>query len=228
MQQQDEHIRRQLQQLEELPLGIRFNAAFVWDKIEADLKAAPAKPRIRWYLVAASFILVTITLAIIYQPNKQQPRSTFYYKKDNQQPLTPQQKPTQETGQSNTITVIKKNKQQQQVNTLQETPVTVPDAEPPGNIVAIATTDQINEPVIVDTAIETISVEKTAATVKPRLKIIHINELYIPEPPVIAVRDDKPKHTEEAESTEPVFTPSLKLFWKTKPRKTNIITITEN
>ena len=63
----------------------------------------------------------------------------------------------------------------------------------------------------------------------PKLKIIHVNELYAPAPPVLAVQNEPIKFIQENETTEPsTIQSTMKLFRKQKPKNPVTISITDN
>jgi hypothetical protein len=64
---------------------------------------------------------------------------------------------------------------------------------------------------------------------KPRLRIVHLNELYKPNPSEIAQAETKKQQAaEDVQETEPVNVPPPRPFWRSKAPARTAISLTDN
>jgi hypothetical protein len=233
---QNKNISEALQQLDELPGGIRMDSAATWSKIEDRLQ--PKKThKLALLRYAAVFLLVVSGIVIYMLSGKSLNERLTGIATSNEvdiQKTVPIATKTEEPVIAKKIVIFKSTRRKQQ-------PVIITQGAPlpEKNPTVVTTSPVINIPVI-ETGIAAIPVNQntivntaplvTNTTVKkPRLRIVHLNDLYKPDPAEIAKAETK-KHqaAEEVGETEPTNAPPPKPFWKSKAATRIAISLTDN
>jgi hypothetical protein len=223
----DNDIRKQLEQFSELPEGIRLDLTKTWQQLEYQLQQKrPAKNP--WLKLAAVFILIMVSAVLFLINSTRDNKITNKNNKDilNAPAATPvvfKQKPAANDPAAMkhlshvTLPVVAKEKNRE----LNQTAIT-------GNNDTMPLPSTNNPVIITDqpiagssTIIKPSQIQPTnAVPKKPKLKVVHLNELYQPDPADIVKVETKKQLREEAEP-EPVIATPARLFWKSKaPQKT--------
>jgi hypothetical protein len=222
----DNNVSQKLQELNELPQELSFNATAVWQKLELQLQPKKRFKKTAWISIAALLLLIA---------------GTFVYTILNNKKEAPAVAAKQETDPIKTELIKKQlvisspDKVRHQVvttdNKVNEA-VTVKSIEPNDTI-------KVEQPVFVVPEIAAIvqpstsnpvvvSQPATAQVKKPKLKIIHLNELYNASPEEITKVDMAKKQAATEPDPEPVITNTPRLFWRTKIAPKITISITDN
>lgn len=226
MHNQDNITRQKMQELKEVPRDISFDAAKVWQRMEAELQPKKYKKNYLTWLSIAAILLLIISTAVIYsnQEKKQtgsteilQPQKEKYVFNDEQQPQTN----TIIKADQATVNAKKKTKAQGVINNTKVTDsIIIKQPSTPPIEIPVAT---IINPEVVTTT------QPIAAPIKKKLKIVHLNDLYKPAPEEIAKAEIKKQSNEEvAVETEPVITTLSKPFWRAKAPQKTAITLNDN
>jgi hypothetical protein len=233
---QNKNIKEQLRDMDELPQGIHLDRSATWNKIEDRLQ--PKKHNKLAFLKFAAVFLLLICGVIAYmlQGGSSTKRSTGTAIAND-------------PGMQNTGTIVAKT--EAPIHT--EKPITIKSIKPQQQPVIVTPLVQLREnnpSLVISSAVIDISVSETGivsipvnqnATVntappvinttikKPRLRIVHLNDLYKPDPAEIAKAETKKQQAaEEVGETEPTNAPPPKPFWKSKAPIRIAISLTDN
>jgi hypothetical protein len=220
-----DNISQKLQELNELPQELSFNATAVWQKLELQLQPKKRFKKTAWISIAALLLLIA---------------GTFVYTILNNKKEAPAVAATQETDPIKTELIKKQlvisspDKVRHQVVTTNKKlnqAVAV-------NANTLQDSTNIQQPISIAEVIPSIQVSPSNAIVvdqpatarvkKPKLKIIHLNELYNASPEEITKVDIAKKQAATEPDPEPVITNTPRLFWKTKIAPKITISITDN
>lgn len=234
----DNELRQKMSSMEAVPTGFQFDAARTWQKMEDQLQLPTKKnKRIAWiYWAAASVVLVTAGF-ILFGSNGYPPKQVITETiKESKEQLTTPIIPTATVTANDENTVKSNNKERKSV-------AVAISKNPSPTIIAKPEQIVFTEPVIKETSniiVQANSIKidtstNNTAPVRPiiatakkaRLKVVHINELDAPPPPVIAKLDNKKQLLEQAESNALDNEPS-KPFWQKKPKQASAISLTDN
>jgi hypothetical protein len=228
----DNELRQKMESMNALPSTCKFDAASTWQKMENQLQG-PNKKKLGWVYWAAASIVFIVASVIMIGSNKHQAEemvtgTTKENKKQPNKPIAP-----------NTIAIVNGNRiisnskeqknaaslikeQAPAANTKKEQTILVDSINK--QQISIVQANNIIE--IVPSVSNTIPVKQTIVAIKkPRLKVIHINELDAPPPPVIAKLESKKQLLEQDldDATEP-----NKPFWQKRPRQVNTSSFIDN
>jgi hypothetical protein len=233
---QNKNIGEQLRHLDELPQGIHMDSASVWNKIEDHLQ--PRKNnKLPWLRSAAVFVLVICGIIIYtFQDVSSNERSTgtaVATDGDIQKtrPIVPKTEEPVNTEKS--ISIKPTRPKQQPAIVTSQVPLpgsdsTIVTVSPVINI-PLAETGITTIPVNQNTSINTAPVTTNATVKKPRLRIVHLNDLYKSDPVEIAKAETKKQQAaEEVSETEPANVPPPKPFWRSKAPIRIAISLTDN
>lgn len=223
----DKAFRDKINDMQSVPDNFVFNPSAKWQQIENKLIDNKQKPKITWWYWAAASIAIFIATSFWLSNSK----STNDYIKSNTTISTltynsNTKKKNQilaQVAQKKTATVATKTIAVNNATLINESMNTESVIE---NIAA--TTIQPSTNITVDSN-ATLTISTNVATkipvIKPKRKVIHINELGMPllEPESITKRDDKHIAPQE-EQTTPIET--NKSWWLFKPKPTTVNTFT--
>lgn len=235
MQKPDNIIQQKIQQLNELPEGPGFDPASTWQRMEEKLQQKPLnkKPRLRW----AAVLIVMLAGGMVYflsdnpasvNPMHTESATDLHPTKKNKGSITKiENSVSQNEKPAGTKKIIVREKKSTGAGFS-----TITDEKThPGNAVivskepvilpAIANTNTLVEPVAVVVA-------PGNSAIKKRLRVIHLNDIYQPEPAEIAKIETKKQQAEEVQETEPPYTSSPKPFWKPKTSARITISLNDN
>jgi hypothetical protein len=215
------NIRQELQQLKEVPIEFAFDATRVWQKMEAKLQ--PEKQRrsyVIWWSAAAMLLLIGMT-AVIYNNGTKNRVAPAIAIKNEVEYDSPKVQPKLSTASKAALSTIRKKEP------ILWKPLRVSETNVEDSATIYPQTPIVETPVILTTSPEIVAntIQPVSAPVKkPRLKVVHINDLYKPVPEEIAKAEIKNKTSEEiAVDTEPLIITPPRSFWKSKaPQKTAI------
>lgn len=234
----DNNVRQKIEEMDEVPAGFSFNPSTNWKHLENKLQPVIQRKKFLWMYWAAASLVLLASLITIYSFNWQKPTiaKNTSYKKD-----IPSTSFENELNVIDKVTSMPKNQLQKSTNKNELDQATFIKAATKNQIIIIDSTKE-NEALILSpqnkTLLETplsnsnlnsVQVEKPSIVVikKARLKVIHINELDAPPPPIIAKAETRKQLLEQAENEAIDIEPS-KPFWQKKQKPVNTSSLTDN
>jgi hypothetical protein len=224
----DNTISKRLHELNELPQEVRFNSTALWQKLELELQPNKTSGKTKWISIAALLLLIAGTFVYTMLSNKKEaPAVAVKQETDIESKKTELIKKQFVTSSSDKVrhqAVTRGNKVNEAVTVNSYKPNDTIKVEQPVFVVpeiAAIIQPSTSNPVVV-------SQPATAAVKKPKLKIIHLNELYNASPEEITKVDIAKKQAATEPDPEPVNTNTPRLFWKTKIAPKITISLTDN
>jgi hypothetical protein len=224
----DNNVSQKLQELNELPQELSFNATAVWQKLELQLQPKKRFKKTAWISIAALLLLIAGTYVYTMLSNKKEaPAVAVKQETDIESKKTELIKKQFVTSSSDKVrhqAVTTDNKVNEAVTVKSIEPNDTIKVEQPVFVVpeiAAIVQPSTSNPVVV-------SQPATAQVKKPKLKIIHLNELYNASPEEITKVDMAKKQAATEPDPEPVITNTPRLFWRTKIAPKITISITDN
>jgi len=229
LQNQDNITRQKLQALKELPTEFSFDALNIWQQLETELQ--PKKQRKKylvWTSVAAILLLVTLTAVIFLSQDSKQEETSIAKKPEVAIPVTDEPKKE--------VVKVKRIQPQLSLSAKIKFPTkkvelnteVIHDSVPHQQI-AIKTIEPTNLKNIVP-QIAVVTIQEPASIVKkPRLKVIHLNDLYKSSAEESIKTEIARKQIAEEQESDPITptTPS-KTFWKAKAPQKITATLNDN
>lgn len=225
MQPQDNITWQKIQELKEVPRDISFDAAKVWQRMEAELQPKKYKKNYLTWLSIAAILLLIISTAVIYsnQDIKQTGSTEIVQPKKRRYVFNAEKELKTNTTLNIDQTTVRSKKNI-------KAPIIIKNSTIIDSIIfKQPSTEPIQNPVVTITPEIVITPQPVAAPIKKKLKVIHLNDLYQPIPEEIAKAEIKKQSNEEvAVETEPMITAPSKPFWKAKASQKTAITLNDN
>jgi hypothetical protein len=236
MQRHDNILRDKLRHLDQLPEGTSFNTTATWQRLEDQLQNRQRNHKRRWLQFAAILICLMIPAAVLFMRSKPENIPGLSTTKPAGNKITPEPATAKETA----ITAAHKKQitdrqvfqepVKKQSNTKQDDTIALINSDPityttsPNDVAATA-----DQPVLIreNEIAQLLLKPTTLIPKKPRLKVVHLNELYSTEPAEIVKMEIKRQANAEPEP-EPVITTPPKSFWRSKSPPRIPISLTDN
>ncbi len=226
----DNELRQKVESMDAVPTAFQFDAASTWERMEMQLQPLTSKKKrvVLVYWAAASVVLVMVALIMFASDKKQQSGSMAKLPQGKQEqnimPIV-----VGSIGAKEVQTTIGNHNQQNALAKKQiEKPATIAklhqatpidSAKKQEQIIVVQPSNSIETTPLTSNSNMTAVIKTVAAPQsKPRLKVVHINELDEPPPPVIAKLYNKKQLQEQDidDASEP-----SKPFWQKKPKQVN-------
>ena len=230
-----DNISQKLQQLNEMPPGIQFNSAATWNKLEDRLQQKPNGKK-AWLRYAAIFLIV-ISGTVIYLRSGNRTKAIEVTKIDqNENHISSPSITTNDHNYTTEKTTIAEKTTTADQEKIVKRPYSDIDendyvSEELSPIHLTTTITEITVPVtdpVIAAPVPIVIAPNTIAQ-KPKLRIVHLNDLYKPDITEIAKAETKKQEAkEEALETEALIVTPPKPFWKSKASQRITISLTDN
>jgi hypothetical protein len=224
-------IQQKLDGFSSVPEAYNFNQQKLWEQLEGNLLPAKQKRKTIWLAWAAVFLLMMAAYTLFTPNTKPKLQASSIAQKNEM----PQAKSVSFSGSDNEKTT--------NIGSKKSTPIPTNNLVAPNKVLAktkepIAspitdTTNNVAEIILAkptavialqtnNTQPPTIAIVPNVAVKKPRLKVVHINELYQTEQqPVLLTKAEQKKLLAEQEENDAPPTEPTKAWWLSKQKTTN-------